>query len=256
LLVLAAAPLVAPAGSAPRPAGAERAKAKKKRLLVSDARVRAARRYARTRAGHVGFAVLDSDRRLRGWHRTHAFPSASLSKAMLMVALLRRQRRHSLTGWQRSLLEPMIRYSDNDAADAVYGQVGGAGMLSVARAARMHRFRDVGYWSDAVLTPADQVRLFTRIDRLVARRHRLYLRRLLRTVIGPQRWGIAAVADHRDWRILFEGGWRAALAHQAALVEHDGRRVAVSVLTDHNPSQQYGIDTIRGIAQRLIGRWR
>ena len=138
----------------------------------------------------------------------------------------------------------------------MYRQVGGAGLLSVARAAKMHRFHDVGYWSDAVLTPADQVRLFARIDRLVPRAHRLYLRRLLRSVTSPQRWGIAAVADHRGWRVLFKGGWRTALAHQAALVEHGGRRVAISVMTDHNPSEQYGIDTIRGIAQRLIGRLR
>jgi hypothetical protein len=120
----------------------------------------------------------------------------------------------------------------------------------------MHRFRDVGYWSDAVLTPADQVRLFSRIDRLIPNPHRGYLRRLLRSVTGPQRWGIAAVADHRGWRILFKGGWRPGLANQTALVENSGRRVAVSVLSDHNPSQQYGIDTIRGVAQRLIGRWR
>jgi beta-lactamase class A len=253
-LLVALAALAAPTAGAPE--STQRAKTKPNRLLVSDARIRAARRYARTRAGHVGFAVLDADRDLRGWHRTHTFPSASLSKAMLLVALLRKQGRHALTAWQRSLLESMVRYSDNDAARAVYGHVGGAGMLSVARAARMHRFHDVGYWSDAVLTPADQVRLFARIDRLVPRRHKLYLRGLLRSITGPQRWGIAAVADHRGWRILFKGGWRTGLAHQAALVEHDRRRVAISVLTDHNPSQQYGIDTIRGIAQRLIGRWR
>lgn len=226
------------------------------RLLISDARVRAARRYARSRAGHVGFAVLDTDGRLRGWRRTQTFPSASLSKAMLLVAVLRKQGRHALSGWQRGLLEPMIRYSDNDAATAIYREVGGAGLLAVARAARMHRFHDVGYWSDAVLSPADQVRLFARIDRLVPRVHRGYLRRLLRSVTGEQRWGIAAVADHRGWRILFKGGWRTALAHQAALIEHGGRRVAIGILTDHNPSQQYGMQTIQGVAQRLIGRWK
>ena len=31
--------------------------------------------------------------------------------------------------------------------------------------------------------------------------------------------------------------------------------VAISVLTDHDPSTEYGYETIRGVAQRLIGRW-
>lgn len=229
--------------------------AARRRLLVSDARVRAARRYARSRAGHVAFAVLEGKRRIRGWRRTHTFASASLSKAMLLVATLRRAGRHAVTPWERALLSPMITASDNDAASAVYNRVGGAGMLVVARAAGMRRFHDVGYWSDAVLTPADQVRLFARVDRLVPSRHRRYLRRLLRSVIGPQRWGIAAVADHRGWNVLFKGGWRTGLANQSALVEHGGRRVAISVLTDHDPSPEYGYETIRGIAQRLIGRW-
>jgi hypothetical protein len=246
----------AASSGAPNRTGAAAERARAHRQLVSDARVRAARRYARSRAGHVAFAVLDSDGRIRGWHRTHTFPSASLSKAMLLVAVLRRQGHSPLSGWQRALLDPMIRYSDNDAASAVYRQVGGTGMLAVARAAQMHRFHDVGYWSDAVLSPADQVRLFARIDRLVPRRHRSYLRGLLRSVTHEQRWGIAAVADHRGWRIMFKGGWRTGLANQAALIEHGGGRVALSVLTDDDPSQEYGIQTIQGVAQRLIGRWR
>ena len=240
--------------AAPGSAGQASGKASAHRLLISDARVAAARRYARGRAGDVSFAVLDADGRLRGHRRTRTHPSASASKAMLLVAVLRRQGHRALTAEQRSLLAPMIRWSDNAAADRIYAQVGGGGLRAVARAAGMHRFRDVGYWSDAVLTAADQVRLFRRIDRLVPHRHRHYLRRLLRTVIGPQRWGIAAVADHRGWRIMFKGGWRAGLANQSVLIEHGGRRAAVSVLTSSSPSMEYGIATIRGIAQRLIGR--
>lgn len=239
-------------GAATSTAAPERAKAR--RLLVSDARVRAARRYARARSGNVSFAVLDADGRLRGYRRTASHSSASVVKAMLAVALMRHRGHHALTRRQRALLTPMIRWSDNDAAHAVYDQVGAGGLRRVARAAGMHRFRPGGYLFDAMLTGADQVRLFRRIDRLVPRRHRVFLRRLLRTVIRPQRWGIAAVADHRGWRIMFKGGWRAGLANQSALIEHDHRRVAISVLTSADPSTEYGIATIRGIAQRLIGR--
>jgi beta-lactamase class A len=58
--------------------------------LATAQGIRAAQRYARTRAGTVAFAVLDGEGRMRGLNRTVQFPSASVVKAMLMVSVLRR----------------------------------------------------------------------------------------------------------------------------------------------------------------------
>jgi hypothetical protein len=96
---------------------------------------------------------------------------------MLMIALLRRAAHRDLTAHERALLHPMITRSDNDAADAVYAAVGPAGLTAVASVAGARHFREVGHWAGARPAPADQVRFFLRVDRLVPARHRAYSRR-------------------------------------------------------------------------------
>jgi Beta-lactamase enzyme family len=219
--------------------------------LVTWGGVAEARRWARRRAGTVAFAVAVPGRRIRGLRADQRFPSASVVKAMLALAVVRAARHRPLTAAERALLRPMIKFSDNDAASAVYGRVGGAGLDRVARAAGMRRFADVGNWADAQITAADQARLFVRIDRLAPRRHRRFLRRLLASIVPSQRWGIAPVAERRGFRILFKGGWRIGIAHQAALLERDGRRIALAVLTS-GTGDAYGRATEAGIAQRVL----
>jgi len=232
------------------PAAAERPP----RLSVTNAEVRDARAWARQRDGRVAFAVAERGRPIRGLATARVYSSASVVKAMLLIAVLRAHRHRALPAARRAPLEPMVRSSDNDAASAVYAQVGAAGLRDVARAAGMRRFLDVGYWSSAQITAADQARLFLRLHAVVPRRHRRYARRLLAGIVHEQRWGIAAVADRHGLRILFKGGWRSDLAHQVARVEHRGRAVAVAVMTDTDPSTAYGQATIRGIASRLLVR--
>jgi hypothetical protein len=221
------------------------------RPLTTGAAIREARRFARSRVGTVAFAVLDREHRPRGLHRTVRFPSASVSKAMLLVALLRRAAHRRLSSSERSLLRPMVTMSDNDAASAIYARVGGEGMRKVAHAAGMRRFVDVGYWSDAQITAADQARLFLRVDKLVPRKHRRYARKLLSSIVREQRWGIAPVAGLRHLRVFFKGGWRTGITHQVALLERGRQRVALAVLTKSH-SVPYGEETIERIARRVL----
>jgi hypothetical protein len=236
----AQAPAVAGVKSAARP------------VLATCAGIAAAVRYARGRAGTVAFAVLDERGRLRGLRRTLRFPSASVVKAMLMVAELRRVGAGHLGEGERDRLRRMITVSDNDAASAIYARVGGAGLRSVARAAGAKRFVDVGNWADAQLTAADQARFFLRVDRLVPPAHRRYARKLLSSIVAWQRWGIAPVARAHRMKIFFKGGWRTDIVHQVALLEHGGRRIALAVLTGGEPSIAYGEQTVEGIARRVL----
>ena len=233
--------------------GLDSARAKPKPLVTTEG-IRRARRFARSRQGAVAFAVLDDQHRPRGLRRTAAFPSASVSKAMLLVAVLRRANGRRLSSGDRALLKPMITLSDNDAASALYAQVGGDGLRNVAQAAGMHRFTDVGHWAGARITAADQARLFLRIDRLVPRAHRRYARKLLSSITKGQRWGIAPVARRKKLKAFFKGGWVEGITHQVALLERKrGRaRIAVGVLTRNSPSMGYGEATIEGIAARLL----
>lgn len=219
------------------------------RRLVTRRAMGSAKRFAAQRSGTIGFAVLEEGGRVRGSHYDRVFYSASVTKAMLAVAALRR----SSAG--ADVLEAMLTTSDNDAADTVLGWVGITGLDDVARRAHMRDFVSNGYWANAHVTPADQARFFLRIDELVPASRRHLLRRMLSSVVSYQRWGIPAVAArHEGARVLFKGGWREGMTHQVALVEWRGRRVALAVMTSGGPSMSYDIATIAGIAGRLLAR--
>ena len=251
LLAAVAATLVTAsvAQAMPRHEPADFAPVEKPRLVARGG-IDEAQRWARRRGGNVAFAVAGSGR-IRGVAMHRRYYSASVVKAMLALAALRAAHDRALTADERALLKPMITVSDNNAASAVYGRVGAGALYAIARAAGMTNF-DVGSnWADAQLTAHDQARLFLRIDRLAPRRHRWFLRHLLASIASDQRWGIAPVAEGRDFRVMFKGGWRIGIFHQVALLERDGGRIALAVLTqsyDHG----YGRGTQAGIASRVL----
>ena len=221
------------------------------RRLTSAAQIKVAQRFARSREGVVAFAVLDErSTRVRGLRRTTRFRSASVVKAMMLVSVLRRAGKRRLSETERGRLRPMITRSDNAAASAIYAEIGARGLRRVARAARMRKFTPAGPWGVSQITPADQVRFFLRIDRLVPRAHRRYARKLLSSITKGQRWGIAPVARRKNLKAFFKGGWVTGITHQVALLERrrNGQRIALAVLTRNSPSMEYGEQTIEGIA--------
>jgi beta-lactamase family protein len=218
--------------------------------------VAAAKQYALQRHGTIAFAVRTPTRSW-GWHAYRTFPSASLLKAILLVAYLDRPtvRSRPLRASDRTLLAPMIRRSDNDAASRVLAIDGSRAVYAVARRAGMTRFRLVtGVWGLSHVDAAGQARFFLRIDRLVAPRHRAYALHLLNTITPGQRWGIARVRPP-GWRLYFKGGWGSGTGwvdHQTALLTRGDQRVSVSILTFEDGSHPYGTQTLRGIAARLL----
>jgi Beta-lactamase enzyme family len=219
--------------------------------IVALGGIEEAQRWARRRPGTVSFAVARSSGRIRGVaiHRRHY--SASVVKAMLALAVLRAARDRDLSASEGALLRPMITVSDNDAATAVYGQVGAGALYAVASRAGMRNFDVGGNWADAQITAYDQARLFLRIDRLTPKRHRGYFRDLLASIASYQRWGIAPVGEQRGFHVMFKGGWRPGIFHQAALLERGGRRVAIAVLTS-GAGDADGRVTQAGVAERVL----
>jgi hypothetical protein len=217
--------------------------------------VREAARYAETRAGGVSFGVR-TERGLRGVGVERTVPSASVVKAMLLVAYLREPevRGRRLRSSERALLGPMIRRSDNAAASAVCNIVGVDGLARLARRLGMRRFHATRPWGESSIDVADQTRFFLHIDRRVPRRHRRYALRLLGGIVPSQRWGIAEVRP-RGWALYFKGGWGSGTGwvdHQVALLRRGSRRLGVAILITSSPSHAYGNETLRGIAARLL----
>jgi hypothetical protein len=215
--------------------------------------------YLATRIGRTAFAVVDSEGRMSGVHVHWTFPTASVVKAMLLVAYLRRldaMGQHRVDSYSNSFLYPMIHISDNNAATQTWSIVGDSGLYAVAAAARMTDFSVSGLWGTALLSPADQANFFFTMDSLVPREFVGYARFLLSTIEPSQSWGIPVVARPLGYHAFFKDGSEPTalgqLVHQIDRLEGHGRSFSIGVMTDGDPTMQYGIDTIQGVAAALL----
>jgi hypothetical protein len=212
--------------------------------------------FAHTRRGVVSFAVRTE---CGAWGRRQDahVPSASVLKAMLLVAYLRRDgvRDAPLARDQKALLDPMIRRSDDLAATKVLTIVGARRLQRDAERWGMKAFRVSAFpWGMSQVTARDQARFWLHVDRRLPPRHRAYGLRLLRTIVGSQRWGIAR-AQPRRWTLHFKGGWGSgtgAVDHQVALLTRGDQRVSLAIMTTAQGTHAYGKATLRGMAQRLL----
>lgn len=228
----------------------------------SSRALRRAEEFASSR-GDVSFAVIDDSIGLRGYEPDRRFSSASVTKALLLAAELRRLDREGLPLDEeaKALLEPMVIYSDNRAADAVYAQVGDEGLEEVARRAGMTSFEATpGFWGGDQVTAADLAQFFFRLDANLPGPHRAYAKGLLARITPVERWGIPEAIGH-GWSAWFKGGWRpageedtsGAVTHQAALLVHrGGERLALAVLTHEAPGEATGYAAIEGVTERLL----
>ena len=256
-------------GAAPAPAPAEAQAAPKVVVeqgpdrvaeptrCVTAAAVASARRYARSRPGSVSFAVSERGK-MQSWGGGLSYRSASLVKAMLLVADLRRHARlHAgLDAGTRSRLSAMIRVSDNVQATATFNVVGESAVRSVAHLAGMRNYTVHGYWGSSQLTASDQARFFGRLNSLLPDQYRAYGRQLLRSVVPYQTWGGAPVARRHGFKTMFKSGWLPRsggwVVHQGMRLERGTCTLGIAVLTGSQPSMQTGVESIRGVTARLL----
>jgi hypothetical protein len=215
--------------------------------------------YANARAGSVAFAVIDEHGHKRGYRQFSGWYSASLLKPVILGTYLNQPsvRDRPLTGEERRLMEPMIRASADGPASTLFVRLTPA---RIQRWGRRHGLRSIGVaapiWGSTHITAAGYARFFRRLPDEIPARHRLFARRLLRSIVPSQRWGVARVRP-RGWTLLFKGGWRAGrgygrIVNQAARLECHGRLISLAILTDRDPSHEYGTRTVQGVARRLL----
>jgi hypothetical protein len=120
----------------------------------------------------------------------------------------------------------------------------------------MTDFSVSGLWGTALLSPADQARFFFEMDSLIPREFVGYTRFLLSTIEPTQSWGIPVVARPLGYQTFFKDGSEPTslgqLVHQVDRLEGHGRTFSIAVMTDGDPTMQYGIDTIQGAAAALL----
>ena len=219
--------------------------------------VRSAIAYSHTRVGDIAFAVRTGTR-FYGYRPDHVEWSASVVKAMLLVTYLDMPSvaGRALRSTDTSVLGPMIRVSDNDAAQQIFDTVGTGRLHALAHRVGMTHFATDPVWGKTRITARDQTKFFLHIDGFVAARHRSYAMRLLRSVVPSERWGVGEVAP-AGWKLFFKGGWGAGtglLDHQVALFVRGCSRFSIAVLSMFDGSRPYGKATLRGVFTRLLAR--
>jgi hypothetical protein len=226
-------------------------------VFPSSSGVLAAARYIAGRAGFKSFAVVNDKGELSGVDLHERFHSASVVKAMLLVAYLQTlaAERRGLDAYSTRLLYPMIHSSDNNAASGVFSIVGDDGLERIARQVGMVDFATGGgWWGFTEISAADIARFFYTQDSLIPKQFDGYARWLLSTIQPSQSWGIPAAARPR-FQVFFKGGWlpeSEGLVNQVARLERPREIFAMAVLTRGNPSMAYGEQTIAGVTSRLL----
>jgi hypothetical protein len=218
--------------------------------------MRGAIAYAQHRVGDIAFAVRTQDR-FYGYRPDHTEWSASVVKAMLMVAYLDEPwvADRPIDAYDNSLLIPMVTWSDNEAADQVDTIVGASGLDGLAARVGMTHFAPAEpIWGETQITARDQTRFFLHIDSYIVPRHRRYGMHLLASIVPSERWGIGQVAP-RGWTLYFKGGWgygTGLMDHQVVLLKRGCARVSIAVLTMYDGSHAYGKQTLQGIFSILL----
>jgi hypothetical protein len=219
--------------------------------------------YAATRHGAIAVAVYDGvAKRLVVVHPAVRVRTASIIKVDILETLLHRTKGH-LTTEQRETAARMIENSDNDAATDLWYQVDGSpGIDAYNDKAWLSQTEPSIHWGLMRTSAVDQVklvRLLLHPNRLLSDSARRFQRTLMQGIEDDQRWGISAGVPE-SVTVGMKDGWLPVgedhdlwAVNSIGWVHGLGRSYAIAVLTEHDPSKGYGIDTIEHISRTV---WR
>jgi hypothetical protein len=216
----------------------------------------------RGRPGYQAVSVYDAVTQVSCYvNSSQHFSSASIVKTIILATLLRW---HQQTGTPLSATEKkeatlMITQSDNDAATYLWDEVGMDRLQDFLDAAKMNETElgQDGYWGLTQVTAHDEMVLLELLDEpnpVLDSASRGYALGLMSQVISAQRWGTPYGAPD-DVTVHVKNGWLAdPLWHVNSLGVFTGKdgtdkNYLIAVLTDGNPTEQDGIDTIQNVAK-------
>ena len=191
------------------------------------------------------------------------FSSASIVKALILATLLRwhQETGTPLSSWQQGQATLMITQSDNDAATDLWNEVGMSRLQHFLNVAGMSQTKlgTDGYWGLTQVTAHDEMlllKLLTLPNSVLSPASRAYQLGLMARVIPGQRWGTPAGVPHgvtvhvKNGWLPDSDGWH---INSLGAFTGNGRNYLIAVLTDDNPSEEYGINTAEDVA-RVVHR--
>ncbi|MGV9993506.1 serine hydrolase [Streptomyces sp. NPDC003374] len=197
------------------------------------------------------------------------YDTASIVKVdILATALLQAQDAHRpLTARERALADPMIRHSDNAAANTLWRQIGRAPGLEAANK-RLGLTSTKGgpgaKWGLTRTTASDQIRLLRAVfdtggtarggSAALTAQSRAYIRALMTNVAPDQAWGVSSAGT--QWAL--KNGWLQRNTsglwdvNSVGRISVDGHPCLVAVLSDGNASMSDGIRLVQGAARAAV----
>jgi hypothetical protein len=192
------------------------------------------------------------------YHPATLMVSASMVKIdEVACRLYQTQARGGLSDTERALATQMVEYSNNDAAQAMWEDLGQLPALTRCNA-RFGYTQSVTNWAWGLLAtdPLDELALLRTIvlpNHVLTSSSRAYLAGLMEHVTPYQRFGVptgvpagAIVGVKNGWYPEKDTGWQ---VNTAGFVLRGHTRYLLVVMTGHNPSESYGLRTVNTAAQ-------
>jgi hypothetical protein len=210
------------------------------------------------RAGVVSAAVVDLDSGYLYQYRPGQQDiTASIVKVQILATLLAQAQAvgRALSPAEQSLATSMIEESDNDAATALWDDVGGApAVQAFDRSVGMNGTFPAFAWGLTVTTALDQVILLQHLvlpNPVLSSASRSYELGLMESVTPTQAWGVSAGAAPGT-SVALKNGWLPVgptwQINSVGWVHGSGRDYLIAVLTSGNPSEEYGIQSVGLVA--------
>jgi beta-lactamase class A len=187
------------------------------------------------------------------------YNTASIVKMSILEKLLLENQQHGISGLtsaQMSEAVPMIENSDNDAATALWSEVGDDASMNAF-------FQQIGAtdttaglqdtWGLTQTTALDQLKVVDQIayPKLLSSASVAAADNLLNNVEADQKWGVSggvpssATVQLKNGWLDYNAGWNInSIGH----VHGDGVDYTIAVLTDNNNTEQDGINTIQALS--------
>lgn len=218
--------------------------------------------YITSRKSAVSIGVYNADSK-----QTHVlnpdqiFETASIMKVSVMASLFNQDKVNTHTIDDLTI---MITESDNDSVNRLWDKAGseeGIADLWDKIGLTNTSHDPEGHWGLTRTTALDQVRLLKSItypNNLFTKTQQKEMLALMKGVVSYQKWGVSAgvpsglsVELKNGWLSSVKDSWR---VHSIGHVKGEGRDYAIAILTDQNPTFEYGIETIETLSKMIYNR--
>ncbi|MFE2134596.1 serine hydrolase [Streptomyces sp. NPDC059466] len=200
------------------------------------------------------------------------YDTASIIKVDILATLLLQAQDagRGLTAQERARAEPMIRHSDNAAANALWREIGRAPGLEAANK-RLGLTGTKGgtgtRWGLTRTTASDQIRLLRAVFSTAGKpaaaagglnqESRNYVRTLMAGVANEQAWGVSAAGGGGSGWALKNGWLQRSTSglwdvNSVGRIMVDGHRYLVAVLSDGSTSMEDGVALVERAARAAV----